>query len=213
MKKLNWKGAVLPLLGLMSLGLGFAGTGDAAPFFPKPAFPVTGGQHPTMGGCRDLQVRVWVDPHSVRQNRDHTYNFVIQGQVKNIGGADYVSRRNQQSLYLHTLGSPRRITEWHFSRMNRGQVMNVHVPVRHATGGEFTPSYELALDFDPDILIDGNPANDDCNIRNNQATLSNTTLNHAFARASGLVRHLPHMYDLGPRLPRGIPRWGLGGRR
>ncbi len=172
-KKTNqkWKlSFMLPLAGLMAMTMGFA-----SPAFARP----------------DLQVRVWVDANSVHKNTNNTYNFTIRGQLKNVGNSDYVSRRNQQVLFLHQVGRSNHITNWHFSRLNRGQVMKVHVPVINQPGGEFVPSYELALSFDPDIYLDKNPANDDHNRHNNQATLSNRTLSNAFARARRTITVRP----------------------
>jgi len=160
----GWKlFTTLPLAGFIVMAMGFAGSAFAGP---------------------DLQVRVWVDARSVHQNANHTYNFTIKGQVKNVGNADYVSRNNQQVLFLHEAGKSHHITDWHFDRLNLGQVMNVHVPVQNHPAGEFVPAYELALSFDPDIYLDKNPANDDHNRRNNQATVSSRTLSAAFARVS-----------------------------
>lgn len=178
MKKTNWRwklSSMLSLAGLLAVGLGFAAPAIAGP---------------------DLQVRAWVS--DVHQNANRTYNFTIRGQLKNVGNADYVSRRNQQVLFLHEVGKARHITDWRFSRLNRGQVMNVHVPVRNHPGGEFVPAYELALSFDPDIYIDSNPANDDRNRRNNQATVSSRTLSGAFARASGAAGGI-HVRPFGVR--------------
>jgi len=185
MKKsiMGWKLlSILPLAGLLAVGMGLAGTAHAGPIVINPTL------RPTQPAGRilapDLQVRVWVDARSVRRNTNGTYNFTIRGQVKNIGAGNYVSRNNQQVLFLHEVGKSHHITNWHFSRLNRGQVMRVHVPVINHPGGEFVPAYELALSFDPDIYIDSNPANDDHNHRNNQATVSSRAISSAFARAT-----------------------------
>ncbi len=192
MKKSNmrWTLLSLPLAGLLMVGMGLAGTAQAGPIvIAPPALPTQPVGHIAPQGRPDLQVRVWVDARSVRRNANNTYNFTIRGQVKNIGSGNYVSRNNQQVLFLHEVGKSHHITNWHFSRLNRGQVKNVHVPVINQPGGEFVPAYELALSFDPDIYLDKNPANDDRNRRNNQATVSSRTLSAAFARASsGVVR-------------------------
>ncbi|HEB55915.1 MAG TPA: hypothetical protein ENI98_06340, partial [Gammaproteobacteria bacterium] len=172
-KKINWGWmflSVLPVASLLAAGLGFAEPAIAGP---------------------DLQVRVWVDARSVHKNSNNTYNFTIRGYVKNVGTVNYVSRQNQQVLFLHKVGSSQHIADWHFTRLNRGQAMNVHVPVINQPGGEFVPSYELALSFDPDIYMDRNSANDDRNSRNNQATISSRTISGAFARASGGVQGRP----------------------
>ncbi len=180
--------SALPLAGLLAADLGFAGIAHAGPVILNPALPTQPVGHIAPQGRPDLQVRVWVDANSVHQNANHTYNFTIRGQVKNIGTSNYISRSNQQVLFLHQVGRSHHITNWHFSRLNRGQVKNVHVPVINQPGGEFVPSYELALSFDPDIYMDRNLANDDHNRRNNQATVSSRALSAAFARASSGVR-------------------------
>ena len=175
--------SIFPMAGILTAGLGFSVPAYAGPIILNPALPSQPVGHIAPQGHPDLQVRVWVD--NVHQNANHTYNFTIRGQLKNVGTADYVSRRNQQVLFLHEARKAHHISDWHFSRLNRGQVKNVHVPVINHPGGEFVPAYELALSFDPDIYMDRNPANDDRNRRNNQATLSSRTLSGAFARASG----------------------------
>ncbi len=180
---------LLPLAGLLATGLGLASPAYAGP---------------------DLQVRVWVDARSVHQNPNHTYNFIIRGQLKNVGNADYVSRRNQQVMFMHEVGRSHHITDWHFSRLNRGQVMNVHIPVTNHPGGEFVPAYELALSFDPDIYQDGNRANDDRNRRNNQSKINSRTLSNYFAHASAPMTIRPVGVRAGSlHRPYGkLPRYG-----
>jgi len=165
MKKTNrgWKfSSILPLAGFMAITMGWAAPAIAGP---------------------DLKVRVGVDVRSVQKNANRTYNFTIRGELKNVGNADYVSQRNQQTLVLYQVGrSNRRIASWPFSRLNRGQIMKVRVPVRNQSRGRRL-SYKLALSFDPDIYLDGNPANDDRNSRNNQAILSRARLSSALLYA------------------------------
>ena len=180
--------SIIPLVGLLMAGMGLTGIAHAGPIIIKPALQTQPMRHIAPQGRPDLQVRVWVDTQSVHQNANHSYNFTIRGQLKNVGSVNYVSRNNQQVLFLHEVGKSHHITDWHFSRLNRGQVMNVHVPVRNQPGGEFVPAYELALSFAPDIYTDRNSANDDRNRRNNQAIVSSRTISAAFARASGGVR-------------------------
>ena len=45
------------------------------------------------------------------------------------------------------------------------------------TEGEFPPDYIVKISYDPDILIDGNPDNDDCNPGNNEVTRSGAGIN------------------------------------
>lgn len=46
--------------------------------------------------------------------------------------------------------------------------------------GEFPPTYRLLIGYDPDILLDGNPNNDDCNSNNNQLERSGADVNALF---------------------------------
>ncbi len=206
--KQGWKLlSIVPLAGLLTAGMGLMGVAHAGPMTINPALKSQHIGRIAPQGRPDLQVRVWVDARSVRQNANHTYNFTIRGQVKNIGSGNFVSHNNQQVLFLHEVGKSHHITEWHFTRLNRGQVKSVHVPVINQPGGEFVPAYELALTFAPDIYTDGYPANDDRNRRNNQATLSSRTLSGAFARAArGYVRPgVIHPNVIKPK-PRFAPR-------
>jgi len=201
MKKIHfgWKlVSILPMAGVLVAALGLAAPAFAGPNKINPTKLKFKG-HITPQRRPDLRVRVWVDKRSVHQNADHTYNFTLRGELKNVGKADYKSRRNQQVLFLHEVGKSHHITDWHFSRLNHGQVKNVHVPIKNHPGGEFVPAYELALSFDPDIYMDKNPANDDRNRRNNQATVSSKTISTAFARASSGVRGV-HIAPVGVRL-------------
>jgi len=169
MKKIHfgWKlVSILPMAGVLVAALGLAAPAFAGPNKINPTKLKFKG-HITPQRRPDLRVRVWVDKRSVHQNADHTYNFTLRGELKNVGKADYKSRRNQQVLFLHEVGKSHHITDWHFSRLNHGQVKNVHVPIKNHPGGEFVPAYELALSFGPDIYMDKNPANDDRNRRNN----------------------------------------------
>lgn len=46
--------------------------------------------------------------------------------------------------------------------------------------GEFPPSYRVLISYDPDIFIDGNPANDDCHAENNELSRSGSEINDMF---------------------------------
>ena len=49
---------------------------------------------------------------------------------------------------------------------------------------EFPPTYEFVIEYDPDIAVDGNRANDDCRSSNNRRTIRGDEIN-AQLRASG----------------------------
>jgi len=153
----------------------------------------------------DLRVGIRVD--HVSRNTNGTYNFTIHSSVKNIGTTKYISRPNQQSLYLYE-GRSRLVKRWGFSRVNRGQTLNFSQSFRNRPGGEFVPSYKAQLVFDPDIYMDGNRANDDKNRRNNQATLRSNTLSSAFNRVTPNARgtRTIQRYNLQPRQNKNLQR-------
>jgi len=46
--------------------------------------------------------------------------------------------------------------------------------------GEFPPMYKLLIQYDPDIYMDGNKNNDDCNGKNNKLEKSGMAINRLF---------------------------------
>lgn len=107
--------------------------------------------------CPDLAV---VMAEKNRYGKIH----IVYG-VRNVGSADYVTGRNQQTLMVRTPGGVRTFA---FGNLRAGDVRTwseVYSPF------EFPFTYKGALSFDPDIFIDGNTRNDDCNRANNRAQL------------------------------------------
>ena len=47
---------------------------------------------------------------------------------------------------------------------------------------EFQAGYELMISYDPDIFIDGNERNDDCQMSNNRISISAAEINREIAR-------------------------------
>jgi hypothetical protein len=62
---------------------------------------------------------------------------------------------------------------------------------------EFPPSYRLVIAYDPDISNDGNPANDDCNGRNNVQSVTSAQINSLFSATRPQIQ---------PRVPPQIRR-------
>ena len=85
--------------------------------------------------------------------------------VRNVGTADFVTNRNRQSLLVKTPAGDRTFA---FGNLRVGDVRTWSEIYRPF---EFPFTYKGALNFDPDIFIDGNRQNDDCNRSNNQAQL------------------------------------------
>ncbi len=113
----------------------------------------------------------------------------IRVTVHNRGAGDYVSGPNQQSVMVFTGNSTRNmLLRQRFNRLASGASFSLTARLR-APGGEFTPSVSALLSYDPDIYIDGNPRNDDCNQGNNQRTLSAADINEAIAAARSRPRY------------------------
>ncbi len=97
----------------------------------------------------------------------------ITGVVKNLGGP-YETRSNQQQMSLYEGG--RQIATAPFGNLAPGQEVSV---VAELVGPNLPPGmplpthvYKLIISYDPDILLDGNKQNDDCNIGNNTKSRS-----------------------------------------
>ncbi len=111
----------------------------------------------------------------------------ITGVIKNVGLEPYISGPNQQAVYLYEGpmgGKANLVATKKFQNLNPGQEVKVIYERNwHASSpaeGEFPPSYRVLISYDPDIRMDGNPKNDDCNINNNQMERSGTEINALF---------------------------------
>jgi len=111
----------------------------------------------------------------------------ISGVVKNIGLEPYISGPNQQAVYLYEGpmgGTARLVAQKKFQNLNPGQQVIVtyerNWDAASPSEGEFPPSYKVIIAYDPDIRLDGNPKNDDCNINNNQKERSGADINALF---------------------------------
>lgn len=95
----------------------------------------------------------------------------ITGVVKNIG-SQYTSGSNQQGVLLYELHpggvAPRAVKDQAFQNLAPGQEVTIVFERDWSASDEFPPDYAIQLTYDPDITIDGNPRNDDCNLRNNR---------------------------------------------
>ena len=123
--------------------------------------------------CPDLVIQ---GLHVVNmQYNNGQYAFGVAGVVRNIGSADYVSRPNQQSVNFSGAGPQRSLR---FGNVPKGGSVETGA-VFGVPGGEFTPDIIATLSFDPDIRMDKNTGNDECNTRNNRAVLSRLSINRA----------------------------------
>ncbi len=116
------------------------------------------------------------------RNTDGTYIFDIAAAVKNVGNAKYDSRGNQQmvSFYRGTGPSVFTSSSIDLAQIEPGQQKYsgyYRISNWNPTPGEFGENISAILSYDPDILIDGNTKNDDCNNRNNRKALSVAEVN------------------------------------
>ena len=101
----------------------------------------------------------------------------ITAVVENAGGVAYRSSPRQQSITL--MRDNRRVSTQGFTVINPGNrffVTYEEVVSRHGYG-EFPPTFHARLAYDPDIRIDGNPANDDCRSNDNRRSMSGQVVN------------------------------------
>jgi hypothetical protein len=107
-----------------------------------------------------------------RDAHGHGGRVRITGIVKNKGGADFTSGAGQQAIrfYEKTPGAgDTKLDEKAFQNLARNQEIRTRSIERDWTAStEFPPSYEIRIDYDPDIFADGNENNDDCNMNNNR---------------------------------------------
>ncbi|GAQ94575.1 hypothetical protein TAGGR_1759 [Thermodesulfovibrio aggregans] len=111
----------------------------------------------------------------------------ITGVVKNAGSEPYISGPNQQAVHLYEFipgGSPRLVAKKNFQNLNPGQQITVtyerNWDAASTSEGEFPSSYRVVIVYDPDIRMDGNPKNDDCNLNNNEKERSGADINRLF---------------------------------
>lgn len=111
----------------------------------------------------------------------------ITGVVKNVGLEPYISGPNQQAVYLYEVpmgGKSNLVATKKFQNLNPGQEVKVTYErnwnASSPAEGEFPPSYKVVIGYDPDIRLDSNPKNDDCNMNNNQMERSGTEINALF---------------------------------
>lgn len=128
------------------------------------------------GGCPDPAI-VDLIPGWPQRHDDGTYTFKLMAQIKNVGDATYRSRNDQQNVVLKeghttlkTSGWPDRTLHPEFAPGEGTSV--VQAVSNWNPNSEFLTDFTAHLTYDPDILRDGNPENDDCRDTNNSARLS-----------------------------------------
>ncbi len=111
----------------------------------------------------------------------------IKGIVKNVGKQHFYTNPSQMSVILyevHPGGRPRVVAKRSFASIPAGRTASVYFDRNWSTSHEFPPSYRLCVTYDPDIKLDSNPKNDDCNSANNCKTRQGSEVNLLFRRGS-----------------------------
>ena len=105
------------------------------------------------------------------------FDFDVVGTIRNVGAGAWSSGRGQQVASLkRNIGSSTTLASRDFIRLSPGESFTLSSPMSVYAGEEFPPDLELSIGYDPDIRIDGNPANDDCRMGNNSRRLSGSEL-------------------------------------
>ncbi len=133
------------------------------------------------GGCVD-PVAESITVSGVRANGDGTYDFSLRGTVVNRGSSDWHSRPGQQAAHLSQGANLRAVAR--FPSLAAGARVNTSFArvERWLPSQEFQQGFELRISYDPDIFIDGNERNDDCQLRNNQTSISVAEINREIDR-------------------------------
>lgn len=178
---------------IQTLGYLFLGSSPPAAPFPKC------GLDPTKDGLA-CKVYAACDPISRCEDpaaqsitfevvtRTSTFRGLVRitGTVRNLGG-DFDSNPGQQvvQLYEEPLGGRARLVATQpFVDLAAGGEVRVSFErawdASSPAEGEFPPNYLLVIDYDPDILTDGNANNDDCQTANNSLERSSSAINELF---------------------------------
>ncbi len=101
----------------------------------------------------------------------HVLRVRVTGIVKNIGSKEFRSNARQQSVNLY-IGSRWMATKSNITSIAPGESVSVSYTMDFHLSNEFPETAKVSISYDPDILNDGNPMNDDCTTANNTATRS-----------------------------------------
>ena len=103
----------------------------------------------------------------------------IAGVVSNWGLSPFESSQGQQSVLLYE--GDELVGQQDFSELPVNGAVEVTYERTWNIAEEFRQtSYTVIVDYDPDIFIDGNPNNDDCNLADNDLTRSSAGLDALF---------------------------------
>lgn len=103
------------------------------------------------------------------------------GIVRNLGLQDFQSGVGQQSVQLYANSTL--LAQVEFTNLASLAEVTLTHEIAWSSSTEFPPTYQLLIAYDPDIYIDNNPNNDDCNTTDNSAQLTGEQINTTFNAA------------------------------
>lgn len=118
----------------------------------------------------------------VSQDSKFTGMVSVKGVIKNVGGK-FQSGQGQQYAALYQKphgGQLKLLAKVDFQTLEVGESLQVSSTAAWNVTTEFQPDFMLRIEYDPDILIDGNKHNDDRNPANNSLTKSGYGINDLF---------------------------------
>ncbi|MGZ5441349.1 MAG: hypothetical protein ACXW5U_05515 [Thermoanaerobaculia bacterium] len=104
----------------------------------------------------------------------------ITGVVKNVGDAVFQSDPRQANVALYETSPGARGTvraQQGIARLEPNHTITLDFERDWSISTEFPPTYSLLITYDPDIYIDANKNNDDCNRNNNKKELTGAEIN------------------------------------
>ncbi len=121
----------------------------------------------------------------VRSYTQFKKRIKITGYIKNIGAGPFNSGPNQAAAYLYEIpagaASGRELAHQAIINLAAGATMQLTYErdwdSSSPSEGEFPPNYRLQILLDPDIYMDANKANDDCNQNNNRKDRNGMDIN------------------------------------
>jgi len=103
----------------------------------------------------------------------------ITAIVRNVGLAPFISGKGQQAVYLYE--DFKLVAQKEFLGLDVDATLELSYERPWDLSVEFRPqAYSAYLAYDPDIYLDGNADNDDCNQANNTLTRSTAGLDALF---------------------------------
>ncbi len=106
--------------------------------------------------------------------------ILITGVVKNVGNAVFESDPRQANVTLYEIQAGGRgivKAQQSISRLEPDATITLTYTTDWNKAIEFPVTYSLVISYDPDIYLDANKKNDDCNQNNNKKELPGTEIN------------------------------------